>query len=220
MGPSVIGSAIGGVDKLGSLLCDFEPIAVVEKYGHDWERVLEDIVAQLKPRGKVRRSPKSLWPQFCKTITSGAKFLTQFRDASDFYEWAGSFDRDDKTRPALPMLLGYEIDGFGLPLACGFLKDLGYPNFGKPDVHIREIFAALGLSASRHDYQVFKAIVRVARNVGTTPYDVDTLFWLIGSGDFYLDEVKVGRHRGDFIKHAIECINTDASDHDCARSQR
>jgi hypothetical protein len=35
---------------------------------------------------------------------------------------------------------------------------------------------------------VFKAVARVARNVGVTPYNVDKLFWLIGSGYFYNDE--------------------------------
>jgi hypothetical protein len=33
---------------------------------------------------------------------------------------------------------------------------------------------------------VFKAVARVASNVGVTPYNVDKLFWLIGSG-FYED---------------------------------
>jgi hypothetical protein len=218
MSPSVIGNAIGGVDKLGDLLCEFEPAAVAAKYGYGWETVLGDIVTQLKPRGKIRKSPKSLWPQFCRTITSGARFLVQFRGASDFYAWADSFDLDDRTRPALPMLLSYEIEGFGFPLACDFLKELGYPGFGKPDVHLKKIFVALGLSPSEHDYQVFKAIVRVARNVRTTPYDVDKLFWLIGSGNFYLDGVKIGRHRDDFIRHATRRMNSDSS-LDCTQEQ-
>ena len=58
------------------------------------------------------------------------------------------------------------------------------------------------MSSGDDDYQVFKAIVRVARSVGTTPYAVDKLFWLIGSGDFHLDDVKIGRHRDDFIRYA------------------
>ena len=202
MGPKVIGQAIGGIGRLSGLLCGFQPAAVVEKYGSNWETVLNDIIVQLKPRGETRQKPKSLWPRFCKTITSGADFLAKFDDASDFYKWVDFFDRDNRARPALPMLLSYEIDGFGFSLACDFIKELGYPNFGKPDVHLRKIFVALELSSTEDDYAVFRAIVRVARNVCVTPYNVDKTFWLIGSGNFYLDCVYTGRNRNKFIDYA------------------
>ncbi len=204
MGPKVIGQAIGGIDKLNVLLCGFEPVEVVVKYGDNWNVVLNDIVTQLKPRGKIRKSSRSLWPRFCKTITSGANFLTKFNNASGFYKWVDFFDQDERARPAFPMLLSYEIDGFGFPLACDFIKELGYLNFGKPDVHLKKIFVALGLSLKEDDYQVFKTIVRVASNVGVTPYNVDKLFWLIGSGNFYLDGINTGRNRNKFIEYATK----------------
>lgn len=37
------------------------------------------------------------------------------------------------------------------------------------------------------DYEVFKAVARVASNADVTPYNVDKLFWLIGSWKFYDD---------------------------------
>jgi hypothetical protein len=200
MGPKVIGQAIGGVDNLDGLLGGFQPTLVVEKYGHDWELVLKDIIKELRPRGKIRQTSRSLWPRFCKTIVSGAGFLAQFDKADEFYEWVDVFDQDDRIRPALPMLLSYEIEGIGFSLACDFIKDLGYLDFGKPDVHLRKIFTALQLSTSEDDYQVFKAIIRVARNVGVTPFNVDAIFWLIGSGNFYRDGIQVGRHRDRFIQ--------------------
>jgi hypothetical protein len=207
MSPNVIGKAIGGVDKLDGLLCGFHPASVIRKYSTGWEEVLYDIVAQLKPRGQIRQTSRSLWPRFCKTILSGAAFLAQFDSASDFYTWVDFFDQDDRARPSLPMLLSHEIDGFGFPLACDFLKELGYLNFGKPDVNVKKIFAALELSPTEDDYQVFKAIVRVAGNVGITPYNVDKLFWLIGSGNFYLDGIRAGRHRDEFIAYAQKDLN-------------
>jgi hypothetical protein len=49
-------------------------------------------------------------------------------------------------------------------------EELGYENFSKPDVHVKDIFWALGLSPwGTSDYEVFKAVARVARNVGVTP---------------------------------------------------
>ena len=185
MKPGVIGGAIGGVHRLGPVLCGFDPAQVLEKYSLGWEEVFEDIVAQLNPRGNINRTSKGLWPMYCRTILSGANFLSQFTSAKDFYDWVDFFDKDERARPALPMLVAEEIDGFGFALACDFLKELGYENFSKPDVHIKEIFPALGLCPyGASSYEVFKAVDRVARNANVTPYNVDKVFWLIGSKSF------------------------------------
>jgi hypothetical protein len=103
------------------------------------------------------------------------------------------------------MLLAQEIDGFGFALACDFLKGLGYENFAKPDVHIKNIFWALGLCpVDSSDYEIFKAVVRMAGNARVTPYNVDKLFWLIGSGYFHDDRYigkngKIGSRKKEFI---------------------
>lgn len=65
--------------------------------------------------------------------------MAQFTSAEDFCAWVDLFDYDDKTRPALPLLLQSEVYGFGLALACDFLKELGYLNFAKPDVHLTNL---------------------------------------------------------------------------------
>jgi hypothetical protein len=208
MKAGVIGGSIGGVGNLGRVLCAFEPTLVLEKYRSSWERVLDDIVAQLKPRGNVPRTSRSIWPRFCRSVLSGARFLSQFSSADDFYGWVDFFDEDERARPALPLLLAQEIDGFGFALACNFLKELGYENFSKPDVHVKDIFGAIGLCAQgAGDYEVFKAVARVARNAGVTPYNVDKLFWLVGSGYFYDDphignNGRIGRHKKKFIEVA------------------
>jgi hypothetical protein len=186
---NVIGGAIGRVHSLRQVLRDFEPVLVLEKYrSSGWESVLDDIVNQLRPRGSIRRSPRSIWPRYCQTILSSAKFLSQFESASDFYEWVDFFDNDERARPALPMLLAQEIDGLGFALACDFVMGLGYENFSKPDVHIKDIFQGIGLSPiGSSDYEIFKAVARIARNVDVTPHEVDKLFWLVGSGNFHED---------------------------------
>jgi hypothetical protein len=124
MKAGVIGGSIGGVGNLGRVLCDFDPSRVLEKYQSDWEEVLDDVVAQLKPRGSIRRTPRSIWPRYCRTILSGAKFLVQFESANDFYEWVDFFDKDERARAALPLLLDREIEGFGFALACDFVMRL------------------------------------------------------------------------------------------------
>jgi len=201
MGPSVIGKSVGGIDALGKVLCGFDPADILDKYNDNWEKVLNTIIKELKPSGKIRQTSRSLWPRFSKTIISAARFLVQFKNEMDFYRWVNFFDKNTLARPALPMLLSYEIEGFGFPLACDFVKEIGYTNFGKPDVHLKKIFLELDLCKKSDDYNVFKAIVRVANNVDVPPYTVDKVFWLVGSGNFYLDNLKVGRHADRFIRY-------------------
>jgi thermostable 8-oxoguanine DNA glycosylase len=216
MKAGVIGGSIGGVGNLGSVLCEFEPTQVLEKYQSDWQEVLDDVVAQLKPRGTIRRTPRSIWPRYCRTILSGAKFLVQFDSANDFYTFVDFFDTDERARAALPLLLEEEIEGFGFALACDFVMGLGYENFSKPDVHIKDIFQELGLCPwGSSDYEVFKAVARVARNAGVTPYNVDRLFWLIGSGYIH-QELRVGS-KGKISSRKKEFIGAARSQLDSLR---
>lgn len=208
MKAGVIGRAIGGVEKLSVVLEGFDPRAVMDKYRGDWEVILDDIVKRLKPRGEVRRTPRSIWPHYCQTILSAASFVEQFASALDFFSWVDFFDRDDRARASLPMLLSREIEGFGFALSCDFLKEMGYVNFPKPDVHLRDIFTSLGLcKAKPDDYQLFKAVIRVAGHAGVSAYNADKVFWLIGSGYFYSDlhignQGRVGSRKREFIEYA------------------
>ncbi len=207
MKAGVIGRALGGVERLGEVLCEFDAAGVLTKF-QDWEPILDEIVLKLEPRGEIRRNRRSIWPAYCRTIRSAAKFITQFSDADDFYSMVEVFDRDDRIRQALPMLLDAEIDGLGFATACDFLKEMGYVKFGKPDVHLRDIFEGLGLcAAGASEYQLLNSIIRVADSAGVSPYSVDKVFWLIGSGYFYKNpEIgrrgRVGGRKKEFITSA------------------
>lgn len=194
MRAGVIGGALGGVKRLGLVLDEFSPQGVLEIYGDDWEGLLDTIVSELEPNGQIRRGSRSIWPKYCKTILSSAHYMTRFENAEDFHDYVTLFDKDDRTRVALPLLMKEEIAGMGFALCCDFLKELGYMNFAKPDVHIREIFTQLGLSSENaSDLELFNAVARVAHNVERMPYAVDKLFWLIGSGFFY-DDPQIGKN--------------------------
>ncbi len=208
MKAGVIGRAIGGVEKLASVLEGFNAKVILEKYAGDCEAVLDDIVEKLKPNGEVRRTSRSIWPHYCQTILSAANFIDQFASASDFFGWVDFFDKDERARASLPMLLSREIEGFGFALSCDFLKEMGYINFPKPDVHLRDIFTALSLCSNKSDdYQLFKAVIRVANHAGVSPYNADKVFWLIGSGYFYNDlhlgkKGRIGSYKKQFIEYA------------------
>jgi hypothetical protein len=43
-------------------------------------------------------------------------------------------------------------------------------------------------------------MVAYATEIGKLPYEVDKLFWLVGSGAFYLQDVSVKASRTEFIE--------------------
>lgn len=206
MKAGVIGGAIGGINRLGEVLFDFDPKRVQKTFADDPKSLLEVIVKTLRPRGKIRTTSRSIWPKYCKTILSAAAFLTQFENEQDFYAWANHLYGDPRSMAALPMILEAEIEGIGYPLACDFLKELGFVNYGKPDVHLIEIFTGIGLCSDRANaYQVQKIISQIAEASGVSAYAVDKVFWLIGSGKFYNhpnigNGGQVGRKKAQFIE--------------------
>jgi len=201
-----IGRAIGGIETLTPILSNFDPHKILSTYGRNWNKLLDEVEKRIKPKGKIRRTSRSIWPQYCRSILSGASFLVQFKSATDFFQWVDFFDSDSRARPSLPLLLSREIDGFGFALACDFLKEMGYVGFPKPDVHLRDIFRGVGLcDKPQDDYTLFKSIVRLAANAKVTPYNADKVFWLIGSGYFYADphigkKGRIGSHKKEFIQ--------------------
>jgi len=206
MSSKVIGKSIGGIENLGKVLFDFNPKKVAQEYKTtEGNRLLSDIISKLKPTGQVRTTTRSLWPQFCQSVIEAAHFLDSFETAENFYEWANFFANDTKAKPALPLMISIEISGIGFPLACDFLKELGFIEYGKPDIHLKDIFKALEIinpdekSVIKQDYQTLKAIDRIAKENGKTPYAIDKVFWLIGSGDFYLTKINIGRQKQKFI---------------------
>lgn len=207
MKAGVIGNSIGGVENLEKVLFEFNPSKTLNEYSGAPGELLNDIEKKLKPKGKIRKEPKSLWPKYCKTILSAASFFSQFRDGHEFYEWANLLYGNKKAMPALPMIIAAEIEGIGYPLACDFLKELGFIEYGKPDVHVIEIFVGINLcEAKPTPYQVQKVISKIADAAGVSPYNVDKLFWLIGSGKFYNHKDigkngKIGSLKQAYIDH-------------------
>jgi len=211
MSANVIGKSIGGIDNLKSLLFDFNPIQVAKEYGKDdSSRLLERIVGKLNPVGKIRTTPRSIWPQYCSTLIDSAHFLKGFENSEAFYTWADFFANNEKAKPALPLLISIEIRGIGFPLACDFLKEIGYTNFGKPDTYIKKIFSALKLidseekSTLKQDYEAFKAIDKIAQDCNVSSFVVDKVFWLIGSGKFYETGFNIGRNSKEFLEEVIK----------------
>ena len=192
---------IGPIEKLRPFLEDFIPSRIIEKYDDDWKKLFKTIENKYKPPGRMAiDNPKSYWVIFCKSVISVSRFLSRFSNLDEFGNFVSQFYLNEYTRVALPLLLEKEVFGLGFALACDFLKENGYTKFVKPDVHIKAIFHGIGISKSNSDYDVFKDVIRFSEDINELPYCVDKLFWLVGSGRFYLDEVRINTNREEFIE--------------------
>jgi len=148
------------------------------------------------------------WHKWSRSVIDSAKFLCNFKDADDFKGFVKCFDYNVSTRMALPLLISEKISGIGFALACDLLKELGFTDYPKPDVHLMDVFSALGLSED-DPISTFEAIVKmsdICREVdpAASPFKVDKVFWLIGSGRFHKEtpEITIGRHKEEFIQIA------------------
>lgn len=150
-------------------------------------------------------SKRNSWYKWSCSAIDSAKFIAQFRDYYDFDAFVNQFRYNTATRMALPLMVSTKNRGMGFALVCDLLKELGYVDYPKPDVHIIDICEALGLS-SRNQFDCFEAICKIAVDNSVTPYKVDKIMWLICSGKLYNDGINLGRHKDQFIESAKQML--------------
>ena len=173
---------------------------------------VEDLYKEFRKEFNVTSADSKFncWHKWSKSICDAAKFMSNFNDVNDFKGFVKQFDYNLPTRMALPLLISTKISGVGFALACDFLKELGYLNYPKPDVHLIDVFYGLKLS-EKEPISTFEAIVKMSEDCikidpTATPYKIDKIIWLICAGRFYLDEINIGQHKKDFINIAAKEI--------------
>jgi hypothetical protein len=147
-----------------------------------------------------RKKEMNCWYKWSCSIIDSAKLLSGFKDASDFDEFVKRFNYNTSSRIALPLLIATKIKGIGFALACDLLKELGYTYYPKPDAHMTDVFHGIGL-CEEDPISVFETIERIATDCGETPYKVDKVFWLICSGNYYKEKIKIKRQKVELINH-------------------
>lgn len=182
--------------ELKSVLFNYDTSKILETYKNT-----EDLISIFKKEFNLQNTQSSsLWYKFAKGILSGSSFLSTFKSEKEFDKFVKNFELNKYTKAALPMLLEKEIYGFGFALASDFIKEMGYRDYPKPDIHLIDIFYELKLSGSRNQYDVYKDIIEMSEIVKEDAYTVDKIFWLISSGRFYEINKNVGRNKDKFIK--------------------
>lgn len=198
------------MERIAALVCNFD-------YQQIKSLSPDDLYQALRREFNAGGADNSYncWHKWSKSVVDSAKFISDFSNEKDFVEFVKRFDYNVSTRMALPLLISQKISGIGFALACDTLKELGFTNYPKPDVHLMDVFGDLGLS-EHNQVSTFEAIVRMSDmckmvDADASPYKVDKIFWLICSGRFYLEtpEINIGRHKAPFIEFAQQRINEE-----------
>jgi hypothetical protein len=181
-------NSIGDITELEGLLYGFDAEEVIDQY-QSWEDFFSQVEQsdEVSPPGRFEiDNPYSHWVQFSKSVISAGEFLSGYDGVDDFDERISNIERgDESSRLDVPLLLSDEVHGIGFATACDFLKENGYPEFVKPDVHIRDIFEGAGISKpDTDDIELFDDAIKFADTIDVIPYKVDKLFWIVGSGRF------------------------------------
>jgi len=143
---------------------------------------------------------QNYWVVFCKGSIDAADFLSKFTDGNEFVGSIQQFTNSEIFVAGLPKVLEMEITGLGFALACDFLKEAGWPQYAKADTHTKKLLEAVGFS-NGSDYGTFKAMLQVAKHIDESPYRVDKVLWLMGSGRLYNKNLKIDTSRDDFLKY-------------------
>ncbi len=130
----------------------------------------------------------------------GTEFLSRFDSFESFDQFVSSFNFNDIAITGLPILLDQEIYGMGFPLACDWLKEMGYTNYAKPDTHSIDILYVTRIAPRQDNYVVYKTMVRMAGVNDEVPAVVDRLLWFIGSGKYVDEHDKITRQKAGFIR--------------------
>ncbi len=139
-------------------------------------------------------SSEKSWRLWSKAVVDSAKFICSFKSIDEFND----FITKSKDLKTVPLLISKKIRGIGFALACNALKDIGYLDYVKPDVHLIDICDALGITG-RDQIEVFDAMQQIAKDNNITPYKLDKVLWLVCSGYFYEDQIRVKGRKEELI---------------------
>lgn len=211
---NVIGKSLpNNIESLRSILFNFDPNQIAKAYSENtWDQLFDRIKTEVNPTGKLRDNKRSLWPKFCRGVIAAAVFLDQFDSGTEFHVWAEGFSKDPKSAAGLPLIISQEVYGIGFALACDFIKEIGYTEYGKPDVHIKRILLGTGRIPRYKNYLALKELSKIAEEAGETAYGVDKLLFLIGSGRFYMEDevsksIKRKRRGEQFVREYVEATS-------------
>ncbi len=163
------------------LLADFNPVKVLEKY-----KSADDLFNAFNNTFYINKDHNELWKLFAQSVIDSAVFITKFKDVADFRKSIDDIAAHFPETMLIPNLISEEIRGLGPVLACDFIKEIGYINYAKPDVHIEYIITNYFYDGEKTSHKkILNKVQGIAKDAGVSTFEVDKILWLIASGKYY-----------------------------------
>lgn len=169
-------------EKFADILEQFNPAKILKKYKSDED--LYEIFEQTK-EFKVNKDHNELWNSFAQSVIDGAKFIGRFDNVEAFKKMIGTIASYFPGTMMIPRLICGEIRGMGEALACDFIKEIGYVEYAKPDVHINYIIRKVCRNEKMTAKEILEKVQQIAEDAGASAFAVDKILWLIASGKYY-----------------------------------
>lgn len=145
------------------------------------------------------KTKKSQWRLYAKSIISVANFLNSFSSFEEF----DKFIFNNKTQKLeFIQLLQNKIFGMNFSVACKILEELGYEEYSKINIHIKDILANFNL-CDELEYHIFNFVSEMANVVNDTVYRINQLFLLVCTGNFYYDNIRTNRNKEKLIERIM-----------------
>ena len=210
--PSII-RFLSRVNDFSDILFAFDPNEVLAHYS-DWNELYQ----ALNNRFSIAETNKKSWEKYTQGLYSGAIFLAEFHDKTEFDEFINSFPENEYNphRYDYPTYADnvnngdrYRVLGMAYVLSCNFLKECGHLEYIKPDTHVMDVCTQLGLCPPKNSVACQAACRVQAGKAGVSPYALDKVIWLCCSGQYYRTSVvRLGsaRLKKSFIKELKNAV--------------
>lgn len=185
-------------DIVKKVLFNFDANKAAATYT-DWESIYNAMLTGGITDNGIKDKKESNWEKYCRGLNDGLRFMTVGNGEKIIKDLVAVSELTEKELRDIS-IISNQIHGLGLPLTCDWLKECGCTWLAKPDVHINGVVKYLKADEKLKDEDVIKLMFSWAETVklsgedkDATAYKIDKIIWLLCTGEFYLDDRRVGR---------------------------
>lgn len=160
----------------------------------------------------MKNTKETNWERYSKGIFDGLVFLGRENGKEKIEELIKLGEGKEFSKKFIDVIeeIQSRIHGLGFALTCDWLKECGCTWLAKPDIHINEVYKSIVNKEKFKDYDVMKFMFNWAEILKNekvdekiSAYKLDKIIWLNCTGNFYLNDTKIGR---DMIVNGISKI--------------
>ncbi len=130
---------------------------------------------------------RNSWLDYCMGLIDAANYLiANFTDYNSYVNNVRS-----NINQAIKGLS--KIKGIGPVLSRNYLKEIGITELGKPDVHVKPMIEVLYNRSNITNEEFDELVLVEATKASVTPYILDRILWLIASGSYFVEDIKISR---------------------------